>query len=386
MNKVRIGVVGANPDRGWAQKSHLPALSVLPEFELAAVCTTRRASADAAAAKFGATRAYDNAQDLIRDPSIDAVAVIVRVDKHHDLVMAALEAGKHVFCEWPLGRVTDEARQMTELALARGVVHQVGFQTRANPRLVQMRDLVKAGFLGELRSVTLVSAIDRWGAEIPAELSFAADADVGVNIVSVNAGHSLDALCFCLGEFAQFNATVANLRKQARLVETGKVIPYTSPDQLVVNGRLENGAVVSAHLQSGSLNNLGFRMIARGTEGELVLSSDGSIPTGALRLEGFRRGETAAADIDAIAPALAFPAAVAELPQVTASIAAGYRSFAEAIRTGGRASPGFDEALGRHRLLDAMYEASATGRRHQADRTAESIKTPARTAAGPGVL
>lgn len=363
MKKIKIGVIGANPDRGWAQKSHLPALLALPEFELAAVATTRQETADAAARKFGAARAYDSAEKLIADPDVEAVAVVVRVDRHFEPVMAALRAGKHVLCEWPLGLTTDQAEQMAALARRQGVVNQVGFQTRGNERLVQMRELVRAGFLGELRSVTLVSTLDRWGAEIPAELLFAADATVGVNIVSINGGHSLDAICFCFGEFAHFNATIANLRKQTRVVETGEVVPFSSPDQMIVNGELENGAVVSAHLQSGALHNVGFRMVARGTEGELILSSDGTIPTGVLRLEGIRSGETTRSDLDKIAPLHIVPAELAGLPQVIASIAKNYRSFATAIGAGGQASPSFDDALVRQRLLDQMYAASATGQR-----------------------
>jgi len=357
MRKVRLGVIGANPNRGWASRAHLPAVKALEDFELTAVCTTRQETAEAAAQKFGALRAYDSAEKLIADPDIEAVTVCVRVDRHFAPVMAALRARKHVFCEWPLGHSTSEAQQMTDLAVQQGVVHRIGFQTRANPALRRARALVEMGFIGALRSVTMLSAVPRWGAEISADTIYGADAKVGVNIVNIQGGHSLDALCYGLGEFTALNATVANLRKETRVIETGQIIPFTAPDQMVVNGTLENGAVVAVHLQSGVLQVSGFRMEIRGTEGELVLTSDDSIPTGTLRLRGARRGEKELSDLSDDTPP------VAGLSQVVASIAESYRSFASAIRAGEGASPDFRDALARHRLLDAIHHASATGQR-----------------------
>lgn len=365
MKKIRLGVVGANPDRGWAQRAHLPALKTLDEFELTAVCTTRQQTADAAAHKFGARRAYDDIEKLVADRDIEAVAVVVRVDRHFAPVMTALRARKHVLCEWPLGHSTDEAERMVALASKRGVVHQVGFQTRANVFVQQMRRLVRAGFIGELRSITMTSTVTRWGAEVPAESIYGVDARVGVNVVNIQGGHSLDMLCFCFGEFAELGATVASLRRRTRIVETGEIVPFTSPDQMVVNGTLRNGAVVSAHFQSGALHNSGFRMTARGTEGELVLSSEDVIPTGALRLKGMRRGDNGPSDLQRIAPLATLSPIVAALPQVTASVAENYRSFAAAVRGQADASPSFHDALARHRLLDAISRASVTGERQR---------------------
>src|SRR5713226_4774814 len=123
---LRLGVVGANPNVAWASRTHLPALLALPEFELAAVCTTQRESAEAAAAKYEARHAYWNYRDLVADPEVDVVDVCVRVPYHHEIVMAALEAGKHVYCEWPLGANVAQAVEIAELAAKRRVHTMVG--------------------------------------------------------------------------------------------------------------------------------------------------------------------------------------------------------------------------------------------------------------------
>src|SRR5262245_61493943 len=101
-NKVRLGLIGAGVSGTWSARSHLPALRSHPSVELTAVCTTNAASAEAARAAFGARLAFDDYNRMIASTDIDAVAVVVRVPSHYAPTKAALLAGKHVFCEWPL--------------------------------------------------------------------------------------------------------------------------------------------------------------------------------------------------------------------------------------------------------------------------------------------
>ena len=101
--KIRVGIVGANPSRGFASIAHVPALQALPDFEISAVCTSRQDSADAAAKHYGVPLAFCDAEKMARDPNVDLVTVSVKVPDHYLPVMAAIEAGKHVYCEWPAG-------------------------------------------------------------------------------------------------------------------------------------------------------------------------------------------------------------------------------------------------------------------------------------------
>src|SRR5213080_101167 len=76
--RIRVGIIGANPDRGWAAQAHIPALTSLSDdFEITALSTTRRESANAAAKRFGVPAAFDNHQELLNSPAVDAVAVTV---------------------------------------------------------------------------------------------------------------------------------------------------------------------------------------------------------------------------------------------------------------------------------------------------------------------
>ena len=108
-NKIRLGFIGANVKSTWASQSHFPALRASPDVEMTAVCTTRPETADEALKAFGAKHAFTDFRKMATSKDIDAVAVVVRVPSHFDATKAAIEAGKHVYTEWPLGRTTAEA-------------------------------------------------------------------------------------------------------------------------------------------------------------------------------------------------------------------------------------------------------------------------------------
>src|SRR5215469_1968520 len=112
--KIRVGIVGVSPNRGFASIAHIPALQALPEFEIVAVCTTRQDSAEAAARHFQIPLAFSDPVKLANHPDVDLVTVSVKVPDHYSPVMAAIDAGKHVYCEWPLGRNTDEAVRLLD--------------------------------------------------------------------------------------------------------------------------------------------------------------------------------------------------------------------------------------------------------------------------------
>src|SRR5256714_3258258 len=132
--RIRVGIIGANPDRGWAAQAHIPALRSLgDDFEITALSTTRRASADAAGKLFGVPVAFDNHQELVNSPTVDVVAVTVKVPHHLELATAALEAGKAVYCEWPLGNGLEEAENFAALAKKKGALAVAGVPAPALP-------------------------------------------------------------------------------------------------------------------------------------------------------------------------------------------------------------------------------------------------------------
>ena len=161
--KIRVGIIGANPSRGFASVAHIPALQSLPDFEICAVCTTRQDSAEAAARHYGVPLAFCGAEKLAQLTDVDLVTVSVKVPDHYLPVMAAIEAGKHVYCEWPLGRNTDEAVRIRDAANRKGVRHAVGLQGQVSPAINYTKDLIADGYVGRVLSATMIGCAPRIG-------------------------------------------------------------------------------------------------------------------------------------------------------------------------------------------------------------------------------
>jgi predicted dehydrogenase len=247
----------------------LPAAAAVAEIELVAVATTRQESAAAARDRYGAARAFADAGELIAHPDVEAVSVAVKVPEHFELVRAALEAGKHVYCEWPLGANTDEARQLQELAAGLGLHTIVGLQTGRSVAVRRVRELVSSGAIGRLLSATVSDKSAFGGAQLEAARIWTADSANGVSIFTISVGHGLDILNRVAAPFRELSATLATRYPQATVVETGELVQITIPDQVAIEGVLTDGSVVTAHFRGGLPYGNGFRLDLHRTEGSL---------------------------------------------------------------------------------------------------------------------
>src|SRR5438445_3151597 len=219
---IRVGVIGANRDRGWAAQAHSPALkSLSQDFEITALSTARRGSADAAGKLFGVPATFDNHQELVNSPIVDVVAVTVKVPHHLELATAALESGKAVYCEWPLGNGLKEAEILAALAKKKAVLAVAGLQARSAPPVAYVRDLIKQGYVGEVLSTTFVGSGTGWGPTVEPYNAYLNDKKNGATMLSIALGHAADALCHCLGEMRDLSATMAMRRKSFTVAGTG---------------------------------------------------------------------------------------------------------------------------------------------------------------------
>ncbi|MBE7218790.1 MAG: Gfo/Idh/MocA family oxidoreductase [Caulobacteraceae bacterium] len=189
---LRVGIIGANARGGWAADSHVPAVQALDGLELAAVATNRQETADEAAHAFGVAKAYGGGDALIADPEIDVVTIATRVPDHRDLVLAAVAAGKAVYCEWPLGRGELETRDLKRAAEAAGVHHAVGLQLRASPAVKAAVMRLRAGVIGRVLSLSAFSSTAGFGPEAPAPFVYLEDPDTFANLVTIQGAHTLD--------------------------------------------------------------------------------------------------------------------------------------------------------------------------------------------------
>ena len=182
-NKIRVGIIGANPDRGWAMQAHIPALkSLSDEFEITALSTSRSVSAAAAGKLFGVPLAFDNHHDLVNSAAVDVVAITVKVPSHFELAADALTAGKAVYCEWPLGNGLEEAERLAALAEKKGVLAVVGLQARSAPSVAYVHDLITQGYVGDVLSTTVIGSGMGWGPAMPQSEAYTADSKNGATM------------------------------------------------------------------------------------------------------------------------------------------------------------------------------------------------------------
>ena len=353
-DKLRVALVGASASgRGWGPAAHMPAIAAVEELELAALCTSSPASAAAAAQTYGIPRAYHDVRELAAQSDIDLVTVAVKVPHHHSIVMPLLEAGKNVYCEWPLGATVEEAEQMASAARANSVVAVVGLQGRHDPAFRHIRELVDDGWLGEVLSVN-ATMIGGGGLEHRADEAWMADSANGANTMTIVAGHTLDYVEYLFGDLTEISAIVGVQVPQWRIADSGDTVEADAPDNVLVTGVLNGGGLLSFQAATVPYNGSGCRIEAYGTEGTLAATSVSLPQITPIALRG-ARGTDPLAPLDV---PVSEPDGLAVPPGPGHNIARSYARMAAAIHDGAPAEPGFDHAVGVHRLLDSVRTAS----------------------------
>jgi predicted dehydrogenase len=364
--RLRVGIIGLSAQRGWGNVAHVPALHALSDdIELVGVANRSRASAEASKEAFGLKRAFDSVDSLVKSAEIDVVVVSVKVLHHRELVIKALEAGKHVYCEWPLGNGLAEAEEIAAVAKRKQVVAVVGTQAVVSPEVKFIRDLVADGFIGEVRSTTYVGSGFTWGDVVDAGDSYAMDSENGATLLSVIAGHAFSAMQSVLGPVSTINGLVSQRRKTVRIAETGEMIPMRTPDQVVATAEFASGVPLGFHLRGGFPCGERLMWEISGSEGDLrisaVIEDVPNINITPLRVEAGKRGENGYSELK-IPSSYYFDSEDAPAARNVGGI---YRLMVEDIRRGTRNAPTFDDAVQLHKITDAIEVSSKTGQRQQ---------------------
>jgi predicted dehydrogenase len=358
---IGVGIIGASVGGSWGSTSHIPAVQSLDGMRVAAVATSRMESAKASAEHYGIPHAFDDPFLMASHPDVDLVTIAVRVPEHDRLVRAALRVGKDVYCEWPLARDTHEAVGLRDAAAAAGVRTIIGLQSQVNPVINHVKNLVADGYIGELIATTMIHS-GPWVAGGPSSMSYLQTLESGANFLTIRAGHSLDALCYSLGDFDHVVATSATQVPHISETDTGKMVLRTSPDQLVISGRLRNGAVAAVHMQGGPARGAGIRWEISGTERDLLVVAPAGTPSIQIApflslLEVPNKGD----------PTPLLVPGVADGPEghvyhlgPVGGVTRMYAGFRDGQRV-----PDFAAAVCRHELLDIVMMAAESGKRQR---------------------
>ena len=354
--KIRVGLIGVGT---WAEYGHLPSLKLLPEFELVAVYSRDQEKASALAVRHGIKYAVNSLNALVNNPEVDFVIVLTPAPHHEEGIRAAIAAGKDVYCEWPLTPSKELSQEMMELAQAKGVRHIVGLQRRLGPDYRYVRDLLRDGYIGELRSVRLHISVEYFQKERKASLYYTIPPENFSSLLSIYGGHFFDALFTMLGHPDSISALTLNQFKEVTLIETGQVLQHTSADQIVMSGQFANGAVLSVHIEAGKRNNYGMQLDLTGSSGDLKISNTTSFGNAFNVIEG-AQGDSQAMRV------LNIPAAydwlpASELGGSQLELANLYAAYARDLRDGTHLAPTFTDALVMHELMERIEQSNRDG-------------------------
>lgn len=375
---TKIGIIGAN----WSLKVHGSIWRQLPDVEVAAVCTAHQETAEAAAAAFGIPKAYWNVADLVADPQINIIDVGSRPAYRPDMVMAALNAGKHVYNALPFAVTLNQAKAQTELARKKRLVGVVDAQFRWGPAALHMKAMIEKGFLGNVLGFNMQLLMPLWekgGRHYPAcaypeggvsPYLWLADKTSGGSAWRNFGSHSTLFLTHLIGPVA----TVSG-------VETTGIREWPLPDGTVLKPDTADLACATLQMESGAIGNLQtgwcvpdsevMRIEIWGDRGRLLYTDrtfgDGAsakLYAGVAKQKQY--GELAGAMVDIspehyVVPGM--PWSKENAPPYMVAMSWMFYNMLAAIRGEAVASPSFEEALHAHKVVTALEVSSASGRR-----------------------
>lgn len=274
MQDLKFGLIGG----GFMGKAHSVALANLPMYvwpppaypvrEVIAEATDELA-ADAQR-RFGFNRATSDWRTVVEDPDVDVVDVVLPNHLHREVVLAALEAGKHVICEKPLAPTPEESKEMLDAANSAGVVHQTGFNWRLTPAVLQARKLIDDGTIGEVQDFR-----GFWIAEFGMDPSMPMTwrfqrATAGSGALGDLGSHTIDFARYLVGEITEVVGVERTYIGERPLADAQGTAKVDVDDSTAFMARFEGGAhgyIEASWASRGRKTHAGFEI--HGSEGSL---------------------------------------------------------------------------------------------------------------------
>ena len=360
----------------------------LPPYVMAAVCTSSKETAEAAAREGGFERAYADMKALVDDPNVHIIDIVLPNHQHKRAILLALQAGKHVYCEKPLALSGAEAREIA--AAAKGSRSRIGmtFNYRFTPALAKAKELIGAGALGEVygfHSEYLHGGYQDASRPFTWRMRF--ESSGGGALVDLGA-HVIDLIRWLLGDIAEAFAETKTYIKERPLKKGGSEMgPVNVDDAAWAQFRMASGAVGSllvSRFATGSADDLRIRI--EGSKGALrfdlmdanwLYFYDAAGAAAAASTAGGSAAGPAAAHPTTARPAAgagwtrletisSFPGAV--VPPARAILgwerlhAENQYRFLKAVSEEQDPSPGLADGVANHLVIDALYASARLGR------------------------
>lgn len=240
-------------------------VSLIPGAALVAVSDVRGEVTEATRVEFGVPRAYTDYRELVRDPAVDAVVVMTPTKLHREVVVAAADAQKAIFCEKPLSLGLDDAAAMKSAVERSGVFFQLGFMRRFDSGYTAAKAKIKAGVIGTpcvFKSASRDKG--RPGLDyLRPENSGGLFIDMGI--------HDFDLARWFFGEVASVHS-VGGVLAYPEMKDIG------DPDNALTTLKFVNGCIGVVSLSRNGVYGYGIQTEIVGTEGTLLVGRDQETP------------------------------------------------------------------------------------------------------------
>lgn len=367
--ELGVGILGF----GFIGRMHAFCHAAIPHYydppplrtRLVAVATSREETARAAR-QAGFEFATSNWREVISAPGVDIVHICTPNALHAEQALAALEAGKHVYCDKPMASSLEEAERMHSAAVRAAGRFQIVFQYRFLPALLRARELVDEGFLGRPLRFR-VEYLHSGYADPARRMSWRLDrGQSGGGALFDLGSHAIDLTMHLLGPIASVNATLETFVKE-RLDAKGTPVRVDVDDAAYLVLRTRSGAVGTievSRIATGSADDL--RLELSGDRGALrfnlmepnwLEAFDGTLPDGPY---GGKRGFVRI-DCAQRYPGSRLPSPRAPIGWERAHVES-LAAFLRSIASGRPSSPSAEEGLAVQRVLDAAQRSAASGR------------------------
>ena len=275
--EIGIGLIGS----GFMGRAHALAfrmaggvfqLASQPRLEVLADIPEERAIL--AAAELGFRRATGDWRELVCDPAVDAVAITTPNRHHAPMALAAMKAGKHVYCEKPLATTLADAIAMTREAARTGIVTMVGFNYLKNPLINVAREIVRSGEIGEVTGFRGIHAED-FMADPETPFSWRCEPEQAGGALADIGSHILSLARFLLGDFESICARLDTIHVERPLPAGGRqVVQVDDQANMLVRfaGRPFTASLGTSWLASGRDMQLEFELT--GTRGALAFTQE----------------------------------------------------------------------------------------------------------------
>jgi predicted dehydrogenase len=366
MAPIGIGMLGF----GGMGKLHSLAWRSLPSiyplmtpFCLAAVCTRSQESAETALREGGFLRSHGTISELVADPGVQVIDCVLPNDAHKAAIVAALTAGKHIYCEKPLALSGADARELAALAASSKGRLGLTFNYRFFPAIMRAKKILDEGALGEIYSFEFEYLHSGYqDATRPLTWRMRKESSGGGALVDLGA-HIIDLARHLLGDFAEVSAVTKTWVAERPLRKgSGEKGSVTVDDAAWLTARMTSGAMgsfVVSRFATGAADDLRLRI--EGSKGALrfdlmdanwLYYYDATRPAADL---GWNRLETIQSY-----PGASVPPARAIVGWERSHAENQYRFF-EAVAAGREPSPGIADGLAANLVTDAAYEAALRG-------------------------